>query len=89
MANQDHRENIESHPDSERRWRWRRRIALTSLVSGLGYPLVLVLLTALGSDASEIADSVSWPFYVFVGSNIGAYIGTATWEQIGARQLSR
>lgn len=51
------------------RWKNRRRMAWLSLLAGLLFPVVAVF-----SDASAIAG----PFYLFVGSVVGAYIGFAT-----------
>jgi len=64
--------------DKERsvdRWRWRRRIALVSLGAALLYPV----LAAFGPAAIV---EIAWPLYAFLGANVGAYIGTAAWEEI-------
>ena len=54
------------------RWKNRRRMAWLSLASGLGFPLLL-----LGTDSPELGE-IAYPFYLFVGSVVGAYVGFAT-----------
>lgn len=54
------------------RWVNRRRMAWMSLVSGLAYPL-LVLVT----DSQQLKD-IAGPFYMFVSAVVGSYIGFAT-----------
>jgi len=54
------------------RWKNRRRMAWISLVAGLAFPMLL-----LGTDSRELGD-IAYPFYLFVGSVVGAYIGFAT-----------
>lgn len=60
------------HPNPERRWQNMRRMAWISLAAGLGYPLLYVL---SNTDLS----SLTIPFYFFVGSILGAYMGFSTW----------
>jgi hypothetical protein len=57
---------------SSARWQNRRRMAWISLTAGLAYPL-LVLFT----DSLQLKD-IAVPFYLFVSSVVGAYIGFAT-----------
>ena len=54
------------------RWVNRRRMAWISLISGVAYPL-LVLLT----DSQQLKD-IAGPFYMFVSAVVGSYIGFAT-----------
>lgn len=54
------------------RWTNRRRMAWLSLISGLAYPL-LVLVT----DSMQLKD-IAGPFYMFVSAVVGSYIGFAT-----------
>lgn len=54
------------------RWKNRRRMAWLSLVAGLAFPLLL-----LGTESSHLGE-LAYPFYFFVGSVVGAYIGFAT-----------
>ena len=54
------------------RWKNRRRMAWLSLTAGLGFPLLL-----LGTNSSQLGE-LAYPFYFFVGSVVGAYIGFAT-----------
>ena len=83
-----HHRPLESEQVSERRWRWRRRIALVSLVGGMLWPVMALSLAFVHPDVDSVVDTVSWPFYMFVGANIGAYIGTAAWENVRVRQPS-
>lgn len=85
MDTQDQR-TVEPEHVSERRWRWRRRIALVSLAGGMGWPVFALVLAFIHPGVDGVVESVSWPFYIFVGANIGAYIGTAAWENIRVRQ---
>lgn len=54
------------------RWVNRRRMAWISLLSAVGYPL-LVLVT----DSTQLKD-IATPFYMFVSAVVGSYIGFAT-----------
>ena len=56
------------------RWKNRRKMAWISLLAGLAYPL-LVLFT----ESTELG-SIAVPFYIFVSSVVGAYIGFATMD---------
>ena len=47
-------------------------MAWLALVAGLGFPLLL-----LGTESRELGE-LAYPFYFFVGSVVGAYIGFAT-----------
>jgi len=77
------------HPNPERRWRWRRRIALTSLAAGLVYPVLAGLAAVIEPRVSETLSSIAWPVYTMLMGNIGAYIGTAAWEHIGTGGMRR
>ena len=57
---------------SNERWVNRRRMAWISLLSGVAYPL-LVLIT----DSQQLKD-IAGPFYMFVSAVVGSYIGFAT-----------
>lgn len=59
--------------DSER-WKNRRWMAWICVLAGISYPL-LVLFT----QSQELSD-IAMPFYMFVGSVVGAYIGFATYD---------
>ncbi len=71
---------------SDQRWRWRRRIALTSLTAGLVYPIAAGLAAIIEPDVSATLASIAWPVYTMLMGNIGAYIGTAAWEHIGEKR---
>jgi hypothetical protein len=47
-------------------------MAWAALIAGLGYPLLLLL-----TDSDQLG-ALAGPFYVFVGTVVGAYIGFAT-----------
>ncbi len=47
-------------------------MAWASLVAGLGFPLLI-----LGTESQQLGE-LAYPFYIFVGSVVGAYIGFAT-----------
>ena len=72
-----------SDPD---RWKNRRRMAWMCAIAGIAFPL-LVLVT----KSTELGE-ISMPFYLFVGSVVGAYIGFATyddkWKQLGGQHDS-
>ena len=67
---------LEDHPDPKTRWYHRRIMAYTAAVAGLSFPLLLLAVES--ADLSPIA----WPFYAFVGSIVGLYIGSSAWESI-------
>ena len=51
-------------------------MAWLALAAGLGFPLLI-----LGTESSELGN-IAYPFYIFVGSVVGAYVGFATMEDI-------
>lgn len=57
--------------DSER-WKNRRRMAWMCAVAGVVYPLLLTV-----TDSAALGQ-IAMPFYLFVGSVVGTYIGFAT-----------
>lgn len=65
---------LEDHPDPNRRWRNRRWMAWSSLVAGLGYPMLFYF-----TDSQHLAE-IALPFYLFTGAVVGAYIGFSTGE---------
>ena len=68
---------------SNLRWTNRRRMAWISLLSGVGYPL-LVLLT----DSAQLKD-IAGSFYMFVGAVVGSYIGFATVDDKWMKDASK
>lgn len=54
------------------RWKNRRRMAYASLIAALLFPLLV-----LGTDSENIV-GVAGPFYLFVSSVVGLYVGFAT-----------
>lgn len=56
------------------RWLHRRRMAWSSLIAGLLFPLLL-----LWSQSDQLG-AVAGAFYIFVSSVVGAYIGFASWD---------
>ena len=68
---------IDEHPDPERRWRNRRRMAWSSLVAGLVlYP------TAAALTGAEVLGQIAWPLYTLAGVVVGTYIGSAAYETV-------
>ena len=62
------------HPDPKLKWQNMRRMAWLSLIVGLVYPISLYFI----EDGKSIVD-IAMPFYLFVGSVVGAYMGFSTW----------
>jgi len=56
------------------RWKNRRRMAWVCTFAGVLYPLLV-----LWSKSTELGE-IAMPFYLFVGSVVGAYIGFATYD---------
>jgi len=54
------------------RWKNRRHMAWVCMVAGIGYPLLV-----LGTNSRELGE-IAVPFYMFIASVVGAYIGFAT-----------
>jgi hypothetical protein len=44
------------------------------MVAGVGYPLLV-----LGTNSRELGE-IAVPFYMFIASVVGAYIGFAAWD---------
>jgi hypothetical protein len=44
------------------------------MVAGIGYPLLV-----LGTNSRELGE-IAVPFYMFIASVVGAYIGFAAWD---------
>lgn len=55
------------------RWKNRRRMAWLALLAGLLYPALMIV-----TDSAAQFGAVTGPFYLFVGTVVGAYIGFAT-----------
>lgn len=68
---------INEHPDPERRWRNRRRMAWLSLLAGLVVYPVLAAWTA-----SAVLGEIAWPLYTLAGVVVGTYIGSAAYETV-------
>lgn len=56
------------------RWKNRRRMAWLCVFAGCAYPMLV-----LWSASKELGE-IAMPFYLFVGSVAGAYIGFATYD---------
>jgi hypothetical protein len=61
------------------RWKNRRHMAWVCMIAGIGYPLLV-----LGTSSRELGE-IAIPFYMFIASVVGAYIGFATWDDKNAR----
>lgn len=64
-------EQLDQPPPPDR-WKNRRKMAWTSLIAGLAYPVLLLV-----TDSDQLG-AVAGPFYIFVGAVVGAYVGFAT-----------
>jgi hypothetical protein len=60
-------------PNPQTKWKNMRRMAWISLVAGLAFPLLLY------ATESAVLGTLAAPFYLFVGSVVGAYMGFSTW----------
>jgi len=49
-------------------------MAWVCMVAGIGYPLLV-----LGTNSRELGE-IAVPFYMFIASVVGAYIGFAAWD---------
>jgi hypothetical protein len=49
-------------------------MAWVCMVAGVGYPLLV-----LGTNSRELGE-IAVPFYMFIASVVGAYIGFAAWD---------
>jgi hypothetical protein len=66
----------EQHPDPIIRWKHRRLMAYMAMIGGLLYPLLLIV------TESDNLVGLAWPFFIFVGSTVGSYIGSSVWETV-------
>jgi hypothetical protein len=53
------------------------------MVAGIGYPLLV-----LGTNSRELGE-IAVPFYMFIASVVGAYIGFAAWDDKNMMNRSR
>lgn len=68
---------IQDHPDPERRWKNRRRMAWACLAACLVlYP------TAAALTGAEVLGQIAWPLYTLAGVVVGTYIGSAAYETV-------
>lgn len=65
-----------NHPS---RWKHRRRIAYTSLISIIVVTFVLLGPWVPVERVEKLSDMISW-FYFSLASIVGAYMGFATWS---------
>lgn len=71
--------STEAHPDPERWWRWRRRLALASFVCAV-LETAWLLATGVPDGAAPV---IAWSYGLW-GAVICAYIGTASWSDVAA-----
>lgn len=64
------------------RWTVRRRMAWLSLIAALLFPLLVTL-----KGAEHLAE-IAMPFYMFVSTVVGSYIGFATIDDKWSREAS-
>lgn len=72
---------IEEHPDPNRRWRNRRRMAFAALAAGILFPFGFLLAPNLGD--------IAWPYLTFLSAPIVVYIGGATLETIKTQVMKQ
>ena len=58
------------------RWKHRRKMAWIAFWAGVTYPLLLLFSMLFGKEAAIL--SLAGPYFLFLGSVVGAYIGFAT-----------
>jgi len=64
-----------------RKWRWRRRIAITALFALLLFPLIMLAMVVAGVDALKDYMSMFNTLLMVLGSIVGAYMGLSTWYE--------
>lgn len=64
----------ETAEQRKRRWANTRRMAWLAMIAGCLFPVLLVI-----SENPELG-KIAWPFYVFMGSVVGVYVGFSTAE---------
>lgn len=57
----------------KKRWHNMRRMAWTSLLASLAFPLLVYATNA------SVLGAIAGPFYLFTGAVVGAYMGFSTW----------
>ena len=58
----------------QRRWQNTRRMAWMAFIAAATYPLAVYL-----GDSQQLTE-IAWPFYLFMGSVVGVYVGFSTAE---------
>lgn len=66
---------------TNRKWRWRRRMALSALCGLFAFPLLVLILAASGVDAIRDYQAMINTVLFLLGSIVGAYMGLATWYE--------
>lgn len=61
------------NPDPVTKWKNMRRMAWISLIAGLLYPVGVYF-----TESTQLG-TIATPFYLFVASVVGAYMGFSTW----------
>lgn len=74
-------ESLEDPDLINRKWRWRRRIAMTALMGLLVYPLIMLLLVVFHDAALHDYMSLFNTLLFVLGSIVGAYMGLSTWYE--------
>ena len=72
---------IEEHPDPNKRWFYRRMMALAAMAAGVLFPLGYLF-------AQQLAD-IAWPYLTFLAIPITVYIGGSTMETIKTQVMKR
>ncbi|MDR5867287.1 hypothetical protein [Halomonas koreensis] len=72
---------MSDHPESRDWWRNRRRLAHWAMAAAILETAALFWL--------PLPEAALWPTYGLWGTVIGAYMGTAIWDDVVARRLGQ
>lgn len=64
-----------------RKWKWRRRMAMTALFALLLFPLLMLAMVLAGTDTLKDYLSFFNTLLMVLGSIVGAYMGLSTWYE--------
>lgn len=72
---------MSDHPESPDWWRNRRRLAQRAMAAAILETCALFVL--------PLPEAALWPTYGLWATVIGAYMGTAVWDDVVARRLGQ
>ena len=73
----------------DHRWRWRVRIAATSLIAGIAYPIGAAVAAVVEPGVGQTLSSLAWPVYTFLGANLSVFTGASAYEHVGGKRSGR